>query len=90
MMSFLVRRMNAETLTRGAASINQGTNRKSPSTFHSLCTTILVAVSEGGRDRYSEFITRIEDKTTRLMISPGLVDKLLFDSGTFEQTSPKT
>lgn len=73
----------------GCCKVNPNTDRKSPSTFTAYEPEFWSQYPKEVRDRYSDFVTRIEDKSTKLMVSPGLVDKLLFGSGTFEDFTRK-
>jgi hypothetical protein len=73
----------------GCCKVNETTKWKSPKTFTTYESGFWMQYLKEVWEWYDDFITKIKDTSTRLMLSPGLVDKLLFDSSAFEHCLQK-
>jgi hypothetical protein len=62
---------------------NETTKRKTPKSFTSHAGDLWKQHPQNVRGRHLEFVSRVEDRSTSLVISPGLCDRLLSCHGSF-------
>jgi predicted nucleic acid-binding Zn-ribbon protein len=58
--------------------------QKSPSTFTTYSGPLWRQYPESVKKRYTSYISKVEDRTTNCMVSPGFADRLMYHKGTFD------
>jgi hypothetical protein len=62
----------------------KGEKQKSPSTFTTYSGPLWRQYPELLKKRYASYISKVEDRTTNCMVSPGFADRLMYHKGTFD------
>jgi hypothetical protein len=58
--------------------------QKSPSTFTTYSGTLWCQYPKSIQRRYASYISKVEDRITNCMVSPGFADKLMYNHGSFD------